>query len=218
MIPPIEDSILKSNPKFSALHATLSNKILNSSGSTTSHPAQKERDAVTAVPSPSDSPQVTSSLTSTFIDPQKCPSPRRKTPPTPHRSAQYRPLARINDSQSHHSPLKNALSHTITITTSNAENLTRTTTRSRRTHNHPLRSLVPAYHPRLKILPPRIHDTMAISPQFPPKNKPPGIRIPPYAGITHRTNNKSNYERVVSAPDDSFPVINHQRTTNGNQE
>ncbi|PMD22650.1 hypothetical protein NA56DRAFT_702437 [Hyaloscypha hepaticicola] len=47
MLPPIEDSILQSNPKFAALHATLANNILNANGSTKHHPAQKERDAVT---------------------------------------------------------------------------------------------------------------------------------------------------------------------------
>jgi hypothetical protein len=49
MLPPIEDSVLQSNPKFAALHATLANHILNSNGSTKNHPAQKERDAVTEV-------------------------------------------------------------------------------------------------------------------------------------------------------------------------
>jgi hypothetical protein len=49
MLPPIEDSVLQSNPKFAALHATLVNNILNPSGSTKNHPAQKERDAVTEV-------------------------------------------------------------------------------------------------------------------------------------------------------------------------
>jgi len=49
MLPPIEDSVLQSNPKFAALHATLANNVLNPNGSTKNHPAQKERDAVTAV-------------------------------------------------------------------------------------------------------------------------------------------------------------------------
>jgi len=52
MLPPIEDSVLQSNPKFAALHATLSNNILNANGSTKHHPAQRERDAVTEVQSP----------------------------------------------------------------------------------------------------------------------------------------------------------------------
>jgi hypothetical protein len=50
MLPPIEDSILQSNPKFAALHASLTKNILNPSGSTKHHPAQKERDAVFEVP------------------------------------------------------------------------------------------------------------------------------------------------------------------------
>ncbi|KAH6682744.1 hypothetical protein B0J14DRAFT_574271 [Halenospora varia] len=48
MLPPIDDSILQCNPKFAALHATLTNNILNPNGSTKHHPAQKERDAVSA--------------------------------------------------------------------------------------------------------------------------------------------------------------------------
>ncbi|KAH7407349.1 hypothetical protein BKA64DRAFT_705757 [Cadophora sp. MPI-SDFR-AT-0126] len=47
MLPPIEDSILQSNPRFAALHSTLAKQILNPNGSTKVHPAQKERDAVT---------------------------------------------------------------------------------------------------------------------------------------------------------------------------
>ncbi|KAH8754739.1 hypothetical protein BGZ57DRAFT_910799 [Hyaloscypha finlandica] len=47
MLPPIEDSVLQSNPKFAALHATLANNILNPNGSTKNHHAQKELDAVT---------------------------------------------------------------------------------------------------------------------------------------------------------------------------
>jgi hypothetical protein len=49
MLPPIEDSVLQSNPKFAALHATLANSILNPNGSTKNHHAQKELDAVTEV-------------------------------------------------------------------------------------------------------------------------------------------------------------------------
>ncbi|KAF4629789.1 hypothetical protein G7Y89_g8357 [Cudoniella acicularis] len=48
MLPPIDDSILQSNPKFAALHKTLANNILNPDGSTKNHPAQKERDTVSA--------------------------------------------------------------------------------------------------------------------------------------------------------------------------
>ncbi|KUJ13198.1 uncharacterized protein LY89DRAFT_737178 [Mollisia scopiformis] len=47
MLPPIDDVVLQSNPRFATLHATLKNNILNPNGSTKSHPAQKERDAVT---------------------------------------------------------------------------------------------------------------------------------------------------------------------------
>jgi hypothetical protein len=49
MIPPIDDPVLSSNPKFAALHTTLTATILNPSGSTKKHPAQKERDAVSEV-------------------------------------------------------------------------------------------------------------------------------------------------------------------------
>jgi hypothetical protein len=49
MLPPIEEAILHSNPKFEKLHERLSAEILNPDGSTKNHPAQKERDAVTAV-------------------------------------------------------------------------------------------------------------------------------------------------------------------------
>jgi hypothetical protein len=52
MLPPIEDSVLQSNPKFAALHVTLANNILNPNGSTKNHPAQKELDAVTEVHPP----------------------------------------------------------------------------------------------------------------------------------------------------------------------
>ncbi|TAQ89148.1 hypothetical protein B7494_g2558 [Chlorociboria aeruginascens] len=47
MLPLIEDSVLQSNPKFAALHSTLTKNILNPSGSTKNDPAQKERDAIT---------------------------------------------------------------------------------------------------------------------------------------------------------------------------
>ncbi|KAH9220752.1 hypothetical protein DL95DRAFT_432968 [Leptodontidium sp. 2 PMI_412] len=46
MLPPIDDTILQSNPRFAALHSTLAKQILNPNGSTKLHPAQKERDAV----------------------------------------------------------------------------------------------------------------------------------------------------------------------------
>ncbi|KAK0118462.1 hypothetical protein ONS95_012747 [Cadophora gregata] len=46
MLPPIDDAILQSNPRFSALYSTLAKQILNPNGSTKIHPAQKERDAV----------------------------------------------------------------------------------------------------------------------------------------------------------------------------
>jgi hypothetical protein len=45
MIPPIEESVLLSNPKFAALHKTLTTSILNPNGSTKNHPTQLERDA-----------------------------------------------------------------------------------------------------------------------------------------------------------------------------
>ncbi|PQE27640.1 diphthamide biosynthesis protein [Rutstroemia sp. NJR-2017a BBW] len=48
MLPPIEEAILHSNPKFKKLHERLSAEILNPDGSTKNHPAQKERDAVAA--------------------------------------------------------------------------------------------------------------------------------------------------------------------------
>ncbi|RDL40279.1 Uncharacterized protein BP5553_00258 [Venustampulla echinocandica] len=43
MLPPIDSTILESNPKFAALHATLANTILNPNGSTRNHSGQKER-------------------------------------------------------------------------------------------------------------------------------------------------------------------------------
>ncbi|KAA8574453.1 hypothetical protein EYC84_005916 [Monilinia fructicola] len=48
MLPPVEESVLQSNPKFAELYKKLSNNILNPNGSTKNHPAQKERDAVSA--------------------------------------------------------------------------------------------------------------------------------------------------------------------------
>ncbi|TGO40863.1 hypothetical protein BHYA_0030g00300 [Botrytis hyacinthi] len=46
MLPPVEESILQSNPKFAELYKKLSTNILNPNGSTKNHPAQKERDAI----------------------------------------------------------------------------------------------------------------------------------------------------------------------------
>ncbi|RAL64440.1 hypothetical protein DID88_001916 [Monilinia fructigena] len=48
MLPPVEESVLQSNPKFAELYKKLSNNILNPNGSTKNHPAQKEREAVSA--------------------------------------------------------------------------------------------------------------------------------------------------------------------------
>ncbi|TVY22219.1 Uncharacterized protein LHYA1_G009082, partial [Lachnellula hyalina] len=48
MLPPINDSILQSNPQFAALHTQLTTNIFNPNGSTKHHPAQKERDAVSS--------------------------------------------------------------------------------------------------------------------------------------------------------------------------
>ncbi|CAG8953389.1 hypothetical protein HYFRA_00010137 [Hymenoscyphus fraxineus] len=45
MLPPIDEAILQSNPKFAALHANLTSNILNPNGSTKNPPSQKERDA-----------------------------------------------------------------------------------------------------------------------------------------------------------------------------
>jgi hypothetical protein len=52
MLPPIDDVILQSNPKFALLHANLTNNILDSNGSTKHHPSQKERDAILPVCAP----------------------------------------------------------------------------------------------------------------------------------------------------------------------
>jgi len=52
MLPPIEDSVLQSNPKFASLHEILKNSILTSNGATKRHAAQKERDAVIEVFTP----------------------------------------------------------------------------------------------------------------------------------------------------------------------
>lgn len=44
MLPPVEDTVLKSNPKFAALHATLTNTLLNPDGSTKNHPNLREHE------------------------------------------------------------------------------------------------------------------------------------------------------------------------------
>ncbi|KAK0705478.1 hypothetical protein B0H67DRAFT_649805 [Lasiosphaeris hirsuta] len=46
MLPPVEDSVLQSNPDFAALYKTLTTAILNPDGSTKNDPATKERNAV----------------------------------------------------------------------------------------------------------------------------------------------------------------------------
>ena len=51
MFPPVEESVLQSNPQFAALYGTLTSAILNSDG-TTKHDqsrAARERDAVRKV-------------------------------------------------------------------------------------------------------------------------------------------------------------------------
>jgi hypothetical protein len=52
MLPTVDESVLQGNPKFAALHTILKNDILNPSGSTKKHPAQKERDATSKVHTP----------------------------------------------------------------------------------------------------------------------------------------------------------------------
>lgn len=49
MLPPVEESVLQRNPKFADLCKKLSTDVLNPNGSTKNHPAQKERDTVSAV-------------------------------------------------------------------------------------------------------------------------------------------------------------------------
>jgi hypothetical protein len=76
MLPPIEDSVLQSNPKFAALHATLANNILNPNGSTKNHHAQKELEAVTEV-----QPHARAFISSNKITvPENGPNPRSKGP------------------------------------------------------------------------------------------------------------------------------------------
>ncbi|KAF7866845.1 hypothetical protein EAF04_005686 [Stromatinia cepivora] len=48
MLPPVEEAVLQSNPKFADLYKKLSTNILNPNGSTKNHPAQEERDTVSA--------------------------------------------------------------------------------------------------------------------------------------------------------------------------
>ncbi|CAD6450044.1 65a9f061-6c76-4623-bbe2-759ed9fbf349 [Sclerotinia trifoliorum] len=48
MLPPVEEAVLQNNPKFADLYKKLSTNILNPNGSTKNHPAQKERDIVSA--------------------------------------------------------------------------------------------------------------------------------------------------------------------------
>lgn len=45
MLHPVEDSVLKNNPKFAALHATLTNSLLKSDGSTRNHANLREYEA-----------------------------------------------------------------------------------------------------------------------------------------------------------------------------
>lgn len=49
MLPPVEDSVLQSNPDFAVLYTTLTTAILNPDGSTKNDPAAKERKAVREV-------------------------------------------------------------------------------------------------------------------------------------------------------------------------
>ncbi|KAI9739489.1 MAG: hypothetical protein M1818_005177 [Claussenomyces sp. TS43310] len=45
MLPLVDDEILQDNPRFAALHKTLTTSALNADGSTRDHPTQKEREA-----------------------------------------------------------------------------------------------------------------------------------------------------------------------------
>lgn len=42
MFPPVEDSVLQSNPQFALLHAQLTTKILNTAGTTRQQTSKKE--------------------------------------------------------------------------------------------------------------------------------------------------------------------------------
>ncbi|KAI8625114.1 hypothetical protein F5Y19DRAFT_467345 [Xylariaceae sp. FL1651] len=46
MLPPVQDSVLKGNPKFEKLYNTIANSILNPDGSTKVDPSVKKRDAI----------------------------------------------------------------------------------------------------------------------------------------------------------------------------
>lgn len=48
MFPPIEDAVLQNNPKFAALHKTLTTRILNPDGSSKNVPAA-DREATAEV-------------------------------------------------------------------------------------------------------------------------------------------------------------------------
>jgi hypothetical protein len=49
MLPPVDESVLQSNPEFSVLYSKLANDILNPDGSTRKDPAAEERRSVTEV-------------------------------------------------------------------------------------------------------------------------------------------------------------------------
>lgn len=49
MLPPTEDSVLRSNPKFAVLHATLTKSLLNADGSTKNHSHLREHEAAAEV-------------------------------------------------------------------------------------------------------------------------------------------------------------------------
>jgi len=49
MLPPIEDSVLQSSPKFASLHEILKTSILTTNGATKRQSAQRERDVVAEV-------------------------------------------------------------------------------------------------------------------------------------------------------------------------
>ncbi|KAI1276482.1 hypothetical protein F5Y07DRAFT_137514 [Xylaria sp. FL0933] len=46
MLPPVDDSVLKNNPRFEKLYNTITTSILNPDGSTKTDPSAKQRDAV----------------------------------------------------------------------------------------------------------------------------------------------------------------------------
>ena len=49
MFPPVDQSVLQSNPDFANLYNKLTNVVLNPDGSTKDHPAAKERKRVKEV-------------------------------------------------------------------------------------------------------------------------------------------------------------------------